>query len=236
MKSSFSIATLLIISIFCFSNCELEDPELGITTAEIISLSASQPTLLANGESRITLRATLEEKADPNLDITFTTEAGSFPLAGENTQEITLTASGRTAEVILQSDNTNTGFVIVSAALGNYKAPLLVDFQEALADAILLSADRQTVTADRVDFAQITSSLFKENGMPTIGTRVNYEIIELDTARANIIPFDFIDNDLKSVVTVKSENGKPGFIQVKVSAFNQDNEEISEVLEIEFVE
>ena len=233
MKNQITLYILLIVSLLSFSNCELEDPTIGVTTDEIISLKSSVPELLADGEARIRLTAELLEKADPNLDITFQTEAGSFPLAGEGVRIATLTASGRVAEITLQSDNANTGQVIVSATVGNYTKSLNIDFQSALPDDIVSEADRQTVTADRVDFAQITTNLYRDMGLPTIGTRVNYEVIELDSATASIVPFDFVNEDLQSIVNVKSDNGKSGVVQVVISA---EGEAESEVIEIVFEE
>ncbi len=233
MKNQIILYTLLIVSSLSFSNCELEDPTIGVTTDEIISIKSSAPEILANGEARITLTAELLEKADPNLDITFQTEAGSFPLAGEGVRIATLTASGRDAEITLQSDNENTGPVIVSATVGNYTKAFELDFTPAFPDDIVSSADRQTVTADRVDFAQITTNLYRDAGLSTIGTRVNYEIIELDTATASIVPFDFANADLQSIVEVKSSNGKPGVVQVVIST---EGEATQEVIEIVFEE
>lgn len=230
MKSKIILYTLLIISALTFSNCELEDPTIGVTTDDIISITSSTSEILANGEARIILTAELLSQADPNLDITFQTEAGSFPLAGEGVRVATLTASGRVAEIMLQSDNENTGLVIVSATVGNYRKALEIDFTRALPDDIVSTADRQTVTADRVDFAQITTTLYRDIGLPTIGTRVNYEIIELDTATASIVPFDFANEDLQSIVNVKSKNGKPGVVQVVISTEGEAEEQVIELV------
>jgi len=230
MKNQITLYTLLVISLLSFSNCELEDPSIGVTTDEIISIKSSSTEMLANGESRITLTAELLEKADPNLDISFQTEAGFFPLAGEGVRIATLTASGRIAEIILQSDNENTGATIVSATVGNYTQFLNIDFKAALPDELVSAADRQTVTADRVDFAQITTSLYRDEGLPTIGTRINYEIIELDTATATVVPFDFANEDLQSIINVKSNNGKPGVVQVVISTEGESEDEVIEIV------
>ncbi|MGK0366000.1 MAG: hypothetical protein ACI85O_003070 [Saprospiraceae bacterium] len=233
MKNQITIYILLIVSVLTFSNCELEDPVIGVTTDEIISIKSSEPEILANGEARIILTAELLDKSDPNRSITFQTEAGSFPLSGEGAQIATLTASGRIAEITLQSDYENTGSVIISATVGNYSKPLVLDFKPAFPNDIVSAADRQTITADRVEFAQITTKLYSDVGFPTIGTRVNYEIIELDTATASIVPFDFADVDLQSVVNVKSDNGKPGVVQVVIST---EGEAENQVIEIVFEE
>jgi len=230
MKNKITLYIFVIVSMLSFSNCELEDPTIGVTTEEIIALRSSATEILANGEARLTLTAELLDKADPNLDISFQTEAGSFPLAGELAQTYSLTASGRIAEITLQSDNENTGPVIVSATVGNYTQSLNLEFQAANPDDIVSSADRQTVTADRVDFAQITTDLYRDAGLVTIGTRVNYEIIELDTATASIVPFDFANGDLQSIVNVKSENGKPGVVQVVISTAGDAEDEIIEIV------
>lgn len=233
MKKYFSLYNLLIFSLLFAVSCGLEDPNIGTTTQEVIAVSASADELLADGTSRLTLTAELLEKADPNLDITFTTEAGFFPGNGAGAQQITVTASGRTAEVMLQSDNQTVSPVIVSAAVSNHRATAAVEFIRALPDDVVSSADRQTVTADRVDFARLTTKLFRDIGMPTVGTRVNYEIIEQDTASASIVPFDFTDENHESIVEVKSENGKPGVVLVRITVAGTEEEEI---IEIEFTE
>lgn len=230
MKNQIILYTLLIVSLLSFSNCELEDPTIGVTTDEIISIKSSASEILANGEARITLTAELLDKADPNLDITFQTEAGSFPLAGEGVRIASLTASGRLAEITLQSDNENTGPIIVSATVGNYTKSLEVNFIPAFPDDIVSSANRQTVSADRVDFSQITTSLYRDTGLSTVGTRINYEIIELDTATASIVPFDFANEDLQSIVNVKSDNGKPGLVQVIISTEGEAEEQLIEIV------
>ena len=233
MKNIPLLCALLLFSLITTIGCELEDPNIGTVTDEIIELTISENTLFADGKSRLTLTAELKEQAAPNLDITFNTEAGFFPEAGQGVQIFTVTASGRTATAILQSDNQNTDFVNVTASVANFRASETVEFIRALPDDITVSADRQTVVANRVDFAQITTRLFRNNGQPTVGTRVDYEIIEQDTARATVVPFDFVNEELESVVNVKSENGVPGVVQVKVSVPGTEEEEL---ITIEFVE
>lgn len=232
MQFKFSFYILLVASIFTFIQCELEDPNEGIDTSEIISISTSDVELLADGVARMTLTAKLLEKADPNLDITFTTEAGYFPIAGTNAQETTITASGREATITLQSDNYNLGTVTVSASVGNYVASKDIECIAATAEMMTISTDRQTVIANRVDFAQITTKLFRNIGTPTIGTRIDYEVIALDTAEASVIPFDYVNENLESIVNIKSANSKVGKVQIKVSTDGV----ASELIDIEFVE
>ncbi len=233
MKNVKLFSALLLFGLLATTACELEDPNIGTVTEEVIELTVSDTELLADGKSRLTLTAELKEQADPNLDITFNTEAGFFPEAGQGVQIFTVTASGRTATAVLQSDNVNTDFINVTASVANFRDSKSIEFLRALPDDITVSADRQTVIANRVDFAQITTRLFRDNGQPTVGSRVEYEIIEQDAARATVVPFDFVNEELESVVNVKSENGVPGVVQIRVSVPGTEEEEL---LTIEFVE
>lgn len=230
MKNQISLYILLIISILTFTNCELEDPNIGILTEEIIAIRSSQPEVLADGISRVTITAELLEKSDPDREITFTTEAGSFPLEGENIQISTIRASGRTAEVVLQSDNENVGLVTVSAAVETYKVTDNIDFVPALPDDIVTEISKNIITANQVDFAQLTTKLFRDTGNPTVGTRINYEVIPLDTATATIVPFSLADMNLESIVNIKSGNGKPGVVQVVISTEGDAEDKTIEVI------
>lgn len=229
-----NLLLLVLTAVVLASSCELEDPTVGVTTEQIISLSASQPEISADGISRLTLTATLEEEADPNLAITFTTESGTFPIEGAGQAQTTLTASGRTAEVILQSSNTRIGSVVASATVGtNYTVFENIEFLPALPDDILPVADRLSVATDRVDFAQITTTLSRDEGMTTVGTRIDYEVMELDTAKAEIVPFSFANANLQSVVSVKSANGLPGEVRIKIST---DGDAEPKFIDITFTE
>lgn len=239
MYKNTNIFLAAICLVLCLISCTLTDPLVGVSAEEVINIQASATEIKANCQDRITLSAELLEQSGPNQEITFTTEAGHFPLGGADAKSVKLTASGKFAEVELQSDNSTVGQVTVSATVtdpstnANYVASTNVEFTPSFPDAIFIEPSSPTAAANGVDFVQVTTSLFKEEGKATVGTQITYEIIELDTATATVIPFDFANDDLKSIVNVKSANRKPGKVKLRVCVVCGSDDQL---IDIEFVE
>ena len=215
--------------------CDLNNPDDGIQTDDIITITPAAASLLADGESRMLITANLGSLSDPGKTITFRTGFGKF-IAGEeeNPQTFTINASHKTAEAILQSSTTTEDQVELSAEVGEFKALTFIKFERAWPDEMILTAEKNVVDADRIDFATLTAELFRETGTPSDETKVNFVITELDSAKAEIVPFALSDENASVTAKVKSANGKPGEVQVKAFTRNQDGAEVSRTVNILF--
>lgn len=196
-------------------SCTLEDPAIGVDVSQIISLKAEKTTLLADGLDRATMTATLGALADANQEVTFSTESGRFAEAATASPEkVIQVASGKTAEATLISSTTVAEEVIVTANIQNFVYPLILTFERAYPEDLTIVADKQTVMTDRIDFAELSVELFRNAGFSSDNARIDFQVIQQDTATAEILPFAYTQGTI-AVVNVKSGNGKPGNVIVK---------------------
>lgn len=219
-------------------SCELENPEIGVDTRQIIQLSLvnGESEILANGQDRLTLEATLGPLADANLDVTFSTEKGRFAEADPSNGDIyQVTASNKTATATLISDTEVANEVVVTVKVSNFVADTIISFTRAYPKFMTLTADKNTITADRIDFAQITFQLSRDSGegLPSTDARIDLEIVPLDTATASIVPFVFTTGQT-ATATIKSANGKPGKIQLIARTESSDGTTIETIEVFDF--
>ena len=225
----------LLLLVACVSGCDLDNPEDGIATSDIIVLSIDKDSILANGVDRAVLSATLGPLAEPDQEITFSTEQGTLSgSSAENPDLLTIKTSNKVAITTLQSNNVADDQVEVSAAVGDFKALQTLRFRRAYPDNMIFSAEKNTIDADRIDFATLTIQLFRDIGVPSLGTKINLEVIANDPGAADIKPFIFSGDDGSATVTVKSGNGQPGMVNIKASTRNQAGNTVSQILTLEF--
>ncbi len=227
----------LILILLCLSfliGCELENPEDGVFTGDIITLSVNSNELLANGEDRITITANLGPQADANQTIRFETEDGRFAGAGSETPTFyEINASSKEAIVTLVGSNLAQEEVIVSAEVAGFITREIITFERAFPDRMILRADRPVVIADRTDFANLTVDLFRDIGVPSTETRVDFEVVQLDTAAAELVPFAFSNNAIATAM-LKSATTDPGNVLVIAKTEDGNGGEIRDTVEINF--
>lgn len=214
--------------------CELQNPETGVLTDEVITLTLSDDEVLADEFSRIDITAQLGVRADANQEIVLRTEEGRFAGSTEDDgKTYRITPSSKTANVTLVSSNLSRDEVILSAEVGGFIAQQKVDFIRAYPELMILQADKSVIDADRVDLANITVELFRTEGVPSTNAQINFEVVELDSARADIVEFTFANNNL-ATATIRSANGEPGKVNLIARTQKEDGEELEKMIELAF--
>jgi hypothetical protein len=217
-----------------FYACELQNPETGVFTEEIITLTLADDEILADDLSRLDITAQLGLQADANQEIILQTEEGRF--AGSTEDEgktYRITPSSKTANATLISSNLSREEVILSAEVGGFIAQQKVDFIRAYPELMILQADKSVIDADRIDLANITVELFRTEGVPSTNAQIDFEVVELDSAQADIVEFTFSNNNL-ATATIRSGNGNPGKINLIARTKKEDGEDLEKMIELEF--
>ncbi len=230
---------IILLGIFLtLQSCELEDPTEGINSDDVIQLTAPASELLADGQDRLILTAELGPLAAGDESVSFQTSNGRFLLATEDDgQSVTTAASNKSAQATLVGSNLADDDVVVQATIEAengelFQATLPLVFQRAYPDNMILTAEKSVIQSDRIDFANISIQLFRDSGTPSDKTIVHFEVIQLDSAQAEIVPFAFSGPDATLTTPIKSSNGLPGVIQLKATAETQDGSTLERVIEL----
>ena len=217
------LGLLLILALLTFFGaCKLENPELGISTDEVITLTAEGDAqqLLADGFSRLKLTARLGPKADANEEITFFTEFGSFAEAGSNTY--TVLASSKTATATLIAGTTVIEDGLLTASVGGFTQEYPIDFVRALPQDAIFTAGKLTLSADGVDFTNLVFELFRNEGQPSDGAKVTFTA---ETLQGNtgvlLAPFVYADG-ARAEAELRSANTEPGLVRITASTEGED--------------
>ena len=217
------LGLLLIFTLLAFFGaCKLENPELGISTDEVITLTAEGDAqqLLADGFSRLKLTARLGPKADANGEITFFTEFGSFAEAGSNTY--TVLASSKTATATLIAGTTVIEDGLLTASVGGFTQEYPIDFVRALPQDAIFTAGKLTLSADGADFTNLVFELFRDEGQPSDGAKVSFtaETLEGNT-QVLLTPFVYADG-ARAEAELRSANTEPGLVRITASTEGED--------------
>ncbi len=229
----------LLFALFLLSTliaCDLQDPEVGVFTEDVITLSLEKEDLLADSLDRVELTAQLQAQADANQTIVFTTEEGYFAGASsDNPDMFEIKSSSKKATATLVSSNLARDEIILSARVssgdGAFIAEQRVNFVKAAPELMILKLDEGVINADRNDVTDLRVSLFRNTGVPSTNARIDFEVIELDTAEVEILPFVFAKNSNASV-KVRSSNGLPGKVLIEGTVAGE-NGTIRDTVELE---
>ena len=231
----------LLFTLGIFS-CDLEDPDLGISADQVITLAVPNTSLLADGESFVVVTAELGPESDPNMQITFSTSNGSF-LEGTDGEDYAVAASGKTATATLVTSDLIDDNVVIGAAVTSptdatliFRATETLTFIPALPDDMILTSSQSSISKSGLDDATLTVELFRTTGSTSQETRVDFEVVELDTATISLAPFAFSNDNGKVTNVVKSANLKPGAVAIIAKALNQNGEMVRDTFELNIIE
>ncbi|MEO1448844.1 MAG: hypothetical protein AAFV07_04910 [Bacteroidota bacterium] len=238
------IQLLLWVCMLAGAGCSLQDGTLDPDT--VLTLNAGPETVLADGQKRITLTATLGELADPNLSVIFRTDGGRFAgTARQAAQEITVPASQGQATVELISNTAVLDKVVVSAEIQgltdqsiSFKAFDSVRFARAFPEEMLLEADRLSVPADQFQAASLTVSLFRtDGGQVSDGSLIRFSATPVDTSEAVALLPDFIFADqTTATISVKSQTFSAGQVFIKAETETEDGSLLEKTIILTFTE
>lgn len=199
----------LLIAMSLWGGCELQDPQEGLTTSDVITLSVSDTSLLADGVSLTVLTATLGPEASANQSITFDAGLGTFEQVGTPATSITRLATGRSAEAVLITGTQVSDRVLISASItgisGNqsvtYTAEKRVTFARAYPDEIQLRLDNGRISASVGSSTTLTATLLRRSGFVSRDTEVAFEVQPAagDSVQVSIPEVAVADTDEASV-------------------------------------
>ena len=183
---SYTIIFLFLIS------CTLEEPQVGIMTSDVIIINIDSTAILADGNSRSKITATLGAKADADLDITFMTDQGHFAGTVSNMM-IVVKAGGKSAETFLISDLNVNNAVTVTAKVGAYSTSKTLGFERSYPTDISSVPDKFILKANKTDEITFNVDIFRNtSGFASENTKILISQNALDTNNARLILPEFV--------------------------------------------
>ena len=225
---------LFLISLLFTGACDLSNPSDGIPIDQIVTLTSDKASVLANGVDKVVLTAELGPLSDAEQTVLFSTEDGELEGSDpENRRIFEKKTNERRAQAVLVSSVNAAEDVAVFAEVGDFKTQLDIVFRRAYPEAMKLTADKNVVDANRIDFATLEVELFRNEGKPSTNQLVDFQAVTLDSATAEIEPFAFTEGSM-AMIEIKSGNGQPGSVQVTATTQGEDGGELSQSLVITF--
>lgn len=235
----------LCLSWLIVSSCQLQDGELN--PDQILTLQSDSTEILADGASSLTLTATLGEDADPNLPVTFRTDAGTFAGTPRQSESaITVTAALGVASATLISSTTVEDVVNVSAEINGLGAAAAtsfnrfteVSFYRAYPEQMRFTADRLSLSANQLENATLTVELFRQGeGEVSGGSLIQFSAAAVDTSRAeaDFPEFEYVDANTLSI-NVKSLTTEPGQVAITAETEKFDGSLLQKTIVLTFTE
>lgn len=237
---------IVCVSFVLNSGC-VKDSTVPVQLDKIISLeidsSKSSNTivnLLADGTSRVKLKAVLGENCDDKKIITFYTSNGEIltydGAAGSN--NVTQTAINKEASVLLKASILQENSVYVTAKVGDYFVKRYLNFIPANPDTFYIKPDFYYTTGDKIN---IDVELLRNEGLVSskIPVYFNAQLNDTTTLITSIDSYKFSDNSSKSNPTniravLQKVNDKKGKVKVKVACRNSKNIIVEKQIEVKF--
>ncbi|MDN5202519.1 hypothetical protein QQ008_14120 [Fulvivirgaceae bacterium BMA10] len=222
---------LIVVLFSIITACDLEDPDVGVSLRNVVTLTLADTQIIADGNDRTSITATLGIESAAGEMITFKTDQGTFAGTSDE-QEVGITAAGRTVEVFLISDLIVNQNVTVTAEVGDFKTSETIEFTRSIPTDILLEADKLIFKADQSDQVTLTTKIFKDGvGDPSEETRVDFTSMVVEgNPDVEFPPFGFSENG-KIQINVKSRNTETG--KIMFSATLKDDPRVAESITIE---
>lgn len=217
----------VILILFLAISCNSEDDEFalnkGISPASIIYFKQiDNPGTQADGVSLSTFTIQINPEFDSSFhEITLSTSLGKFA-NGQKTDTITANAYG-IAYFTLSSES--TGEARITATVRSYTVSTTVDFEPALPDDILLSADRLVI--DNTANITVTSQLVRDSfrGKVSDPLKVHYTVTSLAAQTNTLIFPDFsMSSQGVSTITVSNPFVLTGDFKVRAETLSASNQ------------
>ncbi|GAB4411398.1 MAG: hypothetical protein OHK0039_16560 [Bacteroidia bacterium] len=210
---------LVVLLLGAGAGCRLADPGIGIGVEDVLTLTTSRDTILADGRDALVVTATLGEAALSNQEVVFRTEQGRYAIAGgfpdsDGGQRLALTTSGRTATALLIADRLPNDRVTISATVGDFTAIRTVHFARSYPTELLVTVDDPVVQAVQGARTELQVQLLRplDQGQVSEGTRVSFSTGDpIDTLQpmVQLPPFAFAEDDVLRVpLTFVSRGGQ----------------------------
>lgn len=165
------------------SGCtKLEDPQLPVGIHNILTVEYlnNDSILIADSKDKIEMHVKLDSSnVAANMNVTFTTEQGSFIGATGDGKSITVRADAYDAKVILQSDNVVNDRVQIGVKVGEFMDYVSVRYDRSYPEEINVLPSKFILTADQSDRIYLTPDLRKAIGVVSKGTRVDFTIVNV---------------------------------------------------------
>ncbi len=217
------------LALLLLSACQLEDPQAGLITEDIIDLAAADSVILADGESLVVLTSILGPGADPNLDVTFSANAGSFETSTGPQSSFTRRASGREAEAILVAGTQVSPRVRIGASVSGteanenytFKDEEIIRFARAYPERLELALSEAEVQA--TSGVTLSLELGRQRGTVSDGTEVLFQAQFQGEEGLNLeLPNSFVVDSETGTVSIINPDTLTG--EARITAFVLDEE------------
>ena len=213
------VATLILLAMTSCDSGDFADPSLPIAMAPksvaLDSLTGSATSVDADGASQITLVAHVPNGVRDSVpSVSFSTTGGTFAGAPPGASTLTVnTDTGGRARAVLVAPTTQGTIYIQAKAMGTTLVSNVLA-TPALADTIIVSTARPTVTADRStpDTITVTATLLRKVGAVSAGVGVQFSA---DSLIVDPVAVDKIK--VGPVFTAPTVSGAGGTVTIRYS-------------------
>jgi hypothetical protein len=182
MRRSQRYLTICFCASLLFYACGdfFNNPDTTVALEEIITVTADQDSLLADGFSYTAIRATLPKEAQGKT-VTFTTDSGTLRRTGamgdSTSKTFTVKAAAGSAHVFLRS-GTDVRDTIVSAHVDSFTNFTVVRCIRAYPNNIVLSADPAILVVDSISSSEISVTLLRDKGLVSKKTLIQFTVVK----------------------------------------------------------
>ncbi len=197
------------------------------------ALTSTESSLVADGQSTVTLAATISVEASSRV-VTFVTTLGTFAQdsSGATSVEASADSTG-TASTVLQS-GTVTGTGVVTATFNGISKFTNLTFTRSDPDEILLTVSARTITANGTTSLTATATLAKSTGSPSQNIPVSFSAAHTSGASAGtIVDKVFSDSSGAAAATLFSDTTS-GNVTITASVTKLDGTNLSKSTTVVF--
>ena len=226
----------MIITIAIYGCSDLENPDIGIKTEQVLEVDTDKDAIIADSVSSLIITVLLKEASDPNKEIVFSTDHGRFIGAEDELKTLNVKSSGRSAEARLISGLDVVDDVGLKVKIGDFTKTKIVAFQPAYPDETFIISEKLEIKADKSDDSTITLNMIRNSGKVSNNLPVRFSVEAIDTSKAiaEIIPLGLSDSG-KARTTLRSSNSQPGLVKVKAEVTGNGGSTLSKEIIINII-
>lgn len=183
--------------------------------------------IVADGTTKVDIKATLGELSDDGHDITFNTSNGEL-LSYESTassNNVTLKAVNKEARLQLKSGVKPENSAFITAKVKDYVIKRIINFIPAYVDTFFIQPSSYFTSGNEIT---VTVQLYRTNALVSNDVPIYFDAVYTGTnnLQTSISPYIFTDNNAKKTpatiqATLQKANDSTGTVQLKVKTFNR---------------
>ena len=171
--AAFTMGVLVLYATQSCSSFHLDDHD-DVPSDSVLAITATPPSIPADGASHTTLRIRIPKGADTRT-VALSTSAGSFMGGTDGEVEVDVGKSGVTHVRLQGSTQVDTAYVI--AEVGGVVRERAIAFERAPPERIVVDPGTFELEASWTATTTVTATLLRERGTPTVGTEVDLFVV-----------------------------------------------------------